>query len=166
MKKYGWFYWVGFFASHGRLQLHGSTEPMAADCCNRFQKCWWEMGGTTDSRQLFHAKLRLGDYRHWRYGDMRIRSSENQDNRSRWFSEQQCGPCVKREWKVSFDRRQTQRDRLEGRPKRHCSFMWIREVVSACLKLMLKTVKGSPIPPSSNPLGLRLRKMMIPSWFA
>ena len=30
--------------------------------------------------------------------------------------------------------------------------MWIREVVSACLKLTLKTVKGSPIPPSSNAL--------------
>jgi CRP-like cAMP-binding protein len=36
--------------------------------------------------------------------------------------------------------------------KRHCSFMWIREVVSACLNLRLKTVKGSPIPPSLNAL--------------
>jgi len=36
--------------------------------------------------------------------------------------------------------------------QRHCSFMWIQEVVSAFLKLTLKTVKASPIPPISNAL--------------
>jgi hypothetical protein len=46
-EKDGWIYWLGFFASHGRLQLHGSDgNTMAADCCNRFQKRCWEMGGT------------------------------------------------------------------------------------------------------------------------
>ena len=103
--------------------------PLMVACSLTARPSQWQPTAVTDFKSVggkwegqlirdnsFHAKLRLGDYRHWRYGDMRIRSSENQDNRSRWFSEQQCGPCVKREWKVSFDRRQTQHDRLEGRP--------------------------------------------------
>ena len=52
------------FASHGRLQLHGSDGNTAADCCNRFQKRCWEMGGTSDSRPSYDAKLRSGDPRH------------------------------------------------------------------------------------------------------
>jgi hypothetical protein len=44
-EKNGWIYWLGFFASHSRLQLHDSDGNTAADCCNRFQKRCWEMGG-------------------------------------------------------------------------------------------------------------------------
>ena len=32
------------------------------------------------------------------------------------------------------------------------SFMWIQQVVSVCLKLRVKIVTGSPIPPNSNAL--------------
>jgi hypothetical protein len=57
-----WIYWVGFFASHGRLQFHGS--PVATDCCNRFQKRCWQMRGISDFRRPQSATLRSGDSRY------------------------------------------------------------------------------------------------------
>ena len=59
-EKDGWIYWLGFFASHGRLQFHGSDGNTAADCCNRFQKRFWEMGGTSDSRPPHERKITIG----------------------------------------------------------------------------------------------------------
>jgi hypothetical protein len=59
-------YWLGFFAADDRLQLHGSlgNTPMATECCNRFQKRCWQMGGTSDFKRPQSAKLRSGDSRH------------------------------------------------------------------------------------------------------
>ena len=48
---------------------------------------------------------------------------------------------------------QTKRKSREGRPSDTARLYGDLRVVSACSKLTLKTVKGSPIPPSSNAPG-------------